>query len=90
MNDTNQQMLIAYCRTGWIIDNRMTDDEFTPLAFINGNLTSIGRRELGGMQSFGDTGSAERDRELRRRQQQQQDFNTMMQRLCLMQTGKPC
>ena len=48
-----KQVEIYYCRTKWIADSEMTDDEYTPFVFVNSELNSIGWEALGGPQTFG-------------------------------------
>ena len=89
--DSNGQMVvIAYCRTAWVSDSQMTDDEYTPLVFTNGVLTSLGWRALGGPKTFANRALSQQQQqqamqlELQRRQHEQnfwkgiQDFG-----LCL-------
>ena len=44
---------IYYFRTAWVPDGKVTDDEYTPVIFKNGKLTSIGWRTLEGPQTIG-------------------------------------
>ena len=48
-----KSIVTYYCRTGWIEDGRMTDDEYTPFVFINNELSAIGWESLGGPQTRG-------------------------------------
>ena len=49
----NDTIEIYYFRSGWTSDGLTTDDEFTPYAFTNGILTSIGWVALGGEKTHG-------------------------------------
>ena len=51
---------IHYFRSAWIPDGKLTDDEFTPLTFVEDQLTAIGWQSLGGARTFGDTASIQR------------------------------
>lgn len=44
---------IYYFRTGWQADGLVTDDEFVPYMFKNGELTAIGWTALGGPKTLG-------------------------------------
>ena len=44
---------IYYFRTAWGTDGDITDNEYMPVIFKNGKLTSIGWRTLGGPQTIG-------------------------------------
>ena len=48
-----KSIVTYYCRTAWIEDGRMTDDEYTPFVFINNELSAIGWESLGGPQTRG-------------------------------------
>jgi len=49
----NDLIEIHYFRTGWQADGLVTDDEFVPYLFTNGELTSIGWTALGGPKTLG-------------------------------------
>lgn len=49
----NDLIEIYYFRTGWQADGLVTDDEFVPYVFTNGELTAIGWTALGGPKTFG-------------------------------------
>jgi hypothetical protein len=44
---------IYYFRTGWQADGLVTDDEFVPYVFTDGELTAIGWTSLGGPKTVG-------------------------------------
>ena len=48
-----KSIVTFYCRTAWIEDGKMTDDEYTPFVFINNELSAIGWESLGGPQTRG-------------------------------------
>jgi hypothetical protein len=50
---------IYYIRSGWIMDGKPTDDEFTPYIFNNGKLVSIGWAILGGPKTHGQATSSD-------------------------------
>ncbi len=52
---------IYYMRSARIPDGNKTDDEFTPYSFVDGTLTAIGWRSLGGVKTYGDTTAAQRN-----------------------------
>jgi hypothetical protein len=43
---------IHYFRSGWYVDGKTTDDEFTPYVFKDGKLVSIGWRTLTGSRTW--------------------------------------
>ena len=49
---------IYYHRTGWVSDDRLTDDELTPFVFKDNMLVSIGWTALGGPKVVSSGGSA--------------------------------
>ena len=51
-------MYIYYHRTGWVSDDRLTDDELTPFVFKDNMLVSIGWTALGGPKVVSSGGSA--------------------------------
>jgi len=55
-----KKISIVYCRTAWILDAYNTDDEYTPLIFIDNILSAIGWEILGGPKTFGDKTAYER------------------------------
>lgn len=78
---------IYYMRSARIPDGATTDDEFVPYSFVDGKLTAIGWRSLGGAKTYGDAGAADRRNVARQQlllgvmglQQQQNQFQTQQQ-----------
>ena len=54
----DDRFYVHYQRTGWVEDNMLTDDEFTPYVFADGTLVAIGWTVLGGAKSSGNASAA--------------------------------
>ena len=54
----NDAYYIHFHRTGWVSDDRLTDDESTPYVFKNKKLVSIGWQALGGIKTTGAANSS--------------------------------